>query len=297
MQKTDVSFCITSICIIGFSVLYGCSTNEDVEGIDFGAPTWAAFKEASTKIVNGKEIYVVEWDVPVSSLDELREYYDYYWGTSDRYQTKTSPLLVNQYDGEDDMWDEDDSKHLTYCVSTDFGTDYDRAVSEMNTAASDWSNTFDLRLIYDSSHDENCSNANTDITFSVRPWSLGGACSFFPSGNACISRTLVMDFNDFDTNDFWEENTPNVTTTGVFRHEIGHILGFRHEHIRPEAGGVCNTEDTDWRELTSYDQLSLMHYNWCGGVLESDLSFTALDIRGGNLLYGLSTTLIASSIM
>ena len=46
-------------------------------------------------------------------------------------------------------------------------------------------------------------------------------------------------------------------------HELGHTLGFRHEHTRPEAG-TC-FEDNNWRPLTPYDSASIMHYPQCNG--------------------------------
>ena len=43
------------------------------------------------------------------------------------------------------------------------------------------------------------------------------------------------------------------------RHELGHILGFRHEHIRSEANSSCD-EGGAFRAVTDYDQASVMHY-------------------------------------
>ena len=85
------------------------------------------------------------------------------------------------------------------------------------------------------------------------------------------------------------DGAPNVRTVGVFRHELGHILGLRHEHIRAEAGGVC-TEGTSFRALTPYDSSSVMHYPWCNGVTTTDLSITASDTSGARQLYGAPVT-------
>ena len=72
-------------------------------------------------------------------------------------------------------------------------------------------------------------------------------------------------------------------TLGLLRHELGHTLGFRHEHTRPEAG-TC-FEDNNWRALTPYDSASVMHYPQCNGT-SSDLSMTATDRQGAVTLYG-----------
>jgi hypothetical protein len=73
------------------------------------------------------------------------------------------------------------------------------------------------------------------------------------------------------------------TLQGILRHELGHTLGFRHEHTRPEAG-TC-FEDTAWRALTAYDASSVMHYPQCNGTQTGDLVLTDLDRQGATALY------------
>lgn len=90
--------------------------------------------------------------------------------------------------------------------------------------------------------------------------------------------------------DAWEINVQSkyfVTSydpIGVFRHEIGHVLGFRHEHSRDRAPAACTRENTPVDTLTSYDRVSLMHY-FCGGVGNKKLSFTEKDIFGARYIY------------
>ena len=66
-------------------------------------------------------------------------------------------------------------------------------------------------------------------------------------------------------------------------HELGHVLGLRHEHTRPEAG-TC-FEDNNWRPLTPYDSASIMHYPQCNGT-SGNLSMTSQDRAGIRALYG-----------
>lgn len=251
---------------------------------------WETFKAQSTRYVDGREIYVVEWDLPVSSLEELRRYYDERFSVG----TSRSPLMVNQVSGEDDLWDSETALNLTYCVSTGFGGDYTRAVNEMQAAAADWALLANVRFVYDASEDGNCDGTNPNVTFAVEPWSGGGACAFFPSGGGCVPRTVVMNFDDFDDDPNWDTIAPNLTTTGVFRHELGHVLGFRHEHTNP-ASGTC-FEDSNWRSVTPYDQSSVMHYQWCNGVTTADLSLTELDQQGSIELYGLAAALVDAAM-
>jgi hypothetical protein len=73
------------------------------------------------------------------------------------------------------------------------------------------------------------------------------------------------------------------TLTGVLRHELGHTIGFRHEHTRPESGACF--EDNNWRALTAYDSSSVMHYPQCNGTQNGDLVLTNLDKQGASALY------------
>ncbi len=249
-------------------------------------PSWEEFERRSTRIFEGTTSYVVEGDLPVTH-EELRDYYKRNIAAEvplDSSGTLRQPLIVNRVNSQDDIWYGISRRNLRYCVSNEFGVSKLRAVSEMSQATSAWEAVADIDFIYDSTHDANCNNGNTAITFSVRPWTGGGACAFFPSGGGCVPRTIVIDFNDLDTHPFYQQNAPNVTTLGIFRHELGHVLGFRHEHIR-----VACYEDNSWSALTIYDASSVMHYPWCNGVLTSDLSITNLDAQGAHFLYPRST--------
>ncbi len=102
------------------------------------------------------------------------------------------------------------------------------------------------------------------------------AVAFFPNDE--ISKRVV----DIGPLTFEEPN--DFDPVGVLRHELGHVLGFRHEHIRPEAQKGMSKRDKSRMEqwvigkvggeaLTDYDSQSVMHYPLNGrGTLDFQLS-------------------------
>ena len=256
---------------------------------------WEEFKAASERIIDGRTYYVVEWDLPIDNERDLRAYYESRIVPSDfDIGMSSKGLIVNLAGGDDDVWTRTNGVTLKYCISDTFGANKARAQVEMDEATTNWQSVTNVNFVYLANEDATCDPTNPDIDVPVQPWAGGGACAFFPSGGGCVPGTLVINFNNLDTDPFYQTNAPNVTTTGVFRHELGHVMGFRHEHTRPESG-TC-FEDMNWRELTPYDASSVMHYPWCNGVLTSDLSLTTWDRRGAIYLYKLSSS-VTSAIL
>jgi hypothetical protein len=250
-------------------------------------PSWEEFEAQSTRVVDGKTIHVVEGDIAVTP-EELRAYYDEVVSGDEidgqAIGQQQAPLAVNLVNGADDLWPPEARFNLTYCVSDEFEADKPRAIAEMAAAEAAWEGVAGVGYTYVADHDAACTGDNLNVTFAVRPWSSGGACAFFPSGGGCVPRTVVIDYVDFDTNPDWDVLAPSMTTGGVLIHELGHTLGFRHEHTRVPDGCF---EDSSWRELTAYDPGSTMHYPWCpGGQVTSTLQLTPLDAEGATAVYG-----------
>ena len=78
--------------------------------------------------------------------------------------------------------------------------------------------------------------------------------------------------------------TTSFDKVGVLRHEFGHVLGYRHEHIQGIAG--CSYEGTDWKPLTPYDPKSVMHYP-CGGGGSQKMALSTSDVAGHRRQYAL----------
>jgi hypothetical protein len=247
-------------------------------------PTWEEYLSASTIYFEDKTIYVIEGDLAVS-LEELREHYQRGVEAAEQQRTEVEekigtshlPSIVNLVGSSRDVWSASTARNLTYCVSNDFGSSKTRVVDEMAQASAGWEAVANVDFQYLSAHDGNCFNTNGNVLFAVRPWNGNGACAFFPSGGGCEIRTVVMNLSSF---------SQPVTTLGVFRHELGHVLGLRHEHIRVAGTTPFCTESSNWSSLTNYDSASVMHYPWCPGSTNGgDLVITSQDAAGAAMLY------------
>ncbi|WNG50358.1 hypothetical protein F0U60_44175 [Archangium minus] len=225
-------------------------------------------------------LYIVDGDVPVRSLEEMREYYDSLQLPSNALSLRRAGVY----------WDASERRQLTYCIEKSvFENDhYNKVVWAMKEAAKQWEETLDVDFTHIQSEDATCSAFNGNVMFGVsRHTSFGGminaaAFAFYPDFMR-INRTLMITRFGLD-NDHYD-------LTDTLRHELGHILGFQHEHLRPESGASsdCSTEPDLWfanpENLTPYDAQSVMHYNGekCHGQSNDKLS--QLDIEGAQRIY------------
>jgi len=127
-------------------------------------------------------------------------------------------------------------------------------------------------------------NPPEGLTFAVRPY-FGGdfvAAAFFPDDPGF---KRWVDVNVVGDESFFAVPSAGFDQVGILRHEWGHIIGARHEHIRSEAPISCQGESTeDADPITVYDPKSVMHY-FCGGAGTKKLQFTAKDKEGVREVY------------
>lgn len=231
-------------------------------------PSFKEFKADTFRDQGGQ--YVVNGDEPIVSKSQLRDYYRVMRGWQDS-------LIVNNDGGWADAWSSAQANNLTYCVSTGFGGNYNAIVSAMAQGAALWENAAAVDFIHVPSADSNCRTTNNSVLFSVEPTFTTQyiARAFFPS-SPDSQRNVLVNAGSLLNSGSW-------TPGNIMGHELGHTLGFRHEHTRPEAG-TC-FEDYNWFELTPYDSVSIMHYPQCNGG-SSTLSFSPNDAAGAAYLYG-----------
>lgn len=242
---------------------------------DGGVPTYKEFK-ADTYVDDDGQ-YIVNGDEPVSHDGDLKKYYDAMVGNQKTGKKLEDGLVVNTVSGRDDKWSASQALNLSYCVSTRFGARHADVVNAMAGGAGLWEGaTAKVNFVHVPSQDGSCNTRNSNVLFSVEPVSTTQyiARAFFPS-TPKRSRNVLID-DSIWTSGNWEP-------VDILAHELGHALGFRHEHTRPEAG-TC-FEDNNWRPLTPYDNKSIMHYPQCNGGSD-DLEFQASDAAGVRALYG-----------
>jgi hypothetical protein len=223
--------------------------------------------------------FIVNGDTPIVDEKQLEEFFE--------TKVKQEPelfrmeLIVHQVGGLDAVWNRVQKKALTYCVSTEFDVLHSTVVQGMETAAGAWEAVADVDFIHEESEDADCTAANENVVFDVRLVDVGQqylARAFFPN-EPRPGRNVLIDESAFDI-------PPDgaLSLVGILRHELGHTLGFRHEHTRPNSGECF--EDSDWRPLTDYDAFSVMHYPQCNGLGDWSLTLTDTDRNGAACLYG-----------
>lgn len=250
-----ISRALTAAAVAALATASGCAS---------GAASSPSFEELRDSLPRFEGAYVVEGDLLIRSERALRDYYEatYALGDDEEGEGLSSTeqgLSINQFDGRDDIYNSGTQLNLTYCVSTAFhsisATKHGEIVSALATAASRWEAIVHANFTYVSAQDGSCTNTNTNVWFNVRPSGQndGWSFAFFPH-EARAHRELVVG---------------NLSGgADLMTHELGHILGFRHEHGRSEFPGAGCAEG-GLRPITGYDSGSVMHYpSWatCGGT-------------------------------
>lgn len=162
---------------------------------------------------------------------------------------------------------------------------YQQAVADMREATTDWMKACNIQFEYVAQLDNGQVGSEIDprLTFIVREFGSGGAFiaqAFFPT-DPPYKRKILLDHVFFRMQE---------SRSGVLRHELGHVLGFRHEHIWTK-GTDCPAEQIIEDYLgasligTNKDCSSVMHYI-CGGCGSFEMKLSPSDIEGARSIYG-----------
>lgn len=253
-------------------------------------------RELDKVVVDDVEYYLVEGDILLDE-DELFFYAQKRAVANHRLQVQSTgmhhelgdapgsvgstELTAIERDGKPVRWEP--GRTLTYCVlkrTFESEDNYHSVVDFMMEAAASWEQICGVSFGYLPNFDDSADLSPDGVLFPVREISVESkmlASAFFPIDASFRRRLLINRLKYYDT---------AFSKVGVLRHELGHILGFRHEHIRSGAPAACPGEsEAQTIPLTAYDPNSVMHY-YCGGKGDPELKFTQFDIDGARSLYG-----------
>ncbi len=273
---------ISLAAALSVTALLGCTPDvSEPEVLTYDEFKARAYQEPDTGM------YIINGDELIETEEAMQAQYDNFLQSISDAKLREEGLgrleqglIINTVGGADDKWSAATAQNLTYCISSSsFGSRYSTMVNAMNSAAGAWESAAGggVNFVHASSEDGNCTNRNKNVVFNIRMVVSTQylARAFFPSTSR-RGREILVATDSFGNINPW-------TLTGIMRHELGHTIGFRHEHTRPESG-TC-FENSQWRALTAYDAASVMHYPQCNGTNNGDLSLTTLDKAGAAAAY------------
>jgi PKD repeat protein len=258
-------------------------------------PSFEEFLASTTQTPWGS--YVIQGDMIIGDLARLEAYYHEHVANQAVFSRDTLPVdpagpstnlaIKTTTTGADARWSDTQKLQLTYCISSQWHSyaggfehdDYYFIEMAVRQAAESWEAVANVNFTHLPANDTNCNSANTNVLFRVIPYAQAPyiAQAFFPDSVATDRFLIVNPGNVPVTGD-------KTTVSGVMRHELGHILGFVHEHGRVVTPN-CQTENIGRRDLTDYDSMSVMHYPYCYGG-DYDFAMTPNDITGVRSIYG-----------
>lgn len=241
--------------------------------------------------------WYVEEDIWLRDEAALRKHYlRYYVDPSECPEGQVCQAATVMHDnGRDTVWNVADKLALSYCIADMGGaTNTARIRDALDQATREWEFAADVNFVHVASQDgSNCRPGKNGVMFRVRRGIDPDDCSFlgcptarafFPDEPAATREMLFFD-DAFPLTD--------GELLGVARHELGHVLGLRHEHIRfDQKDPGCALEGAlspNWRATTSPDSKSIMGYYQCDGIAGSsfDRPISERDALGLRYLYNI----------
>lgn len=230
---------------------------------------------------DGEDHYFVEGDLRMTER-EVRVYLEN-MGRADRGGTNAVELKVARDPATNNLsyWKDPQDRKITYTIDkVSFRTqaEAEKTLEFMKKATVDWESACrECEISFTYVDRKGAGSKFEKVLFVVRYRNQSSgpiARAFFPYSSPRERKLEV--FPSFFS------PTMMLDRIGVLRHELGHILGYRHEHIDGIPG--CRTEGGSWSPLTPYDSESVMHY-FCGGGGTLKLAISEIDKEGHHCLY------------
>jgi hypothetical protein len=218
-------------------------------------------------------------------------------------------------EGLDATWSASRKLELTWCLGRVFPqplnedlaieheANVDRIVRNVEAATRAWERAGDVNFIHLTQYDDpanassgTCQPGQNGILFRVR---MGPECL-----SSCFGYSNFTPDSEYDptwaspANPMGEEreilwgfaSLSSEHQAGITaHHELGHVLGFAHQHLAVEQAEDSECANVpsgfDWRALTPHDPDSVMGYDWCNGIANSQPRLSAYDRLGAYYQY------------
>jgi hypothetical protein len=251
-------------------------------------PKWIG--NFDTVKINNRVFYLAEGDILFTKDELLQRFNQRLAYQQPKMEQKEFVIIGYDYEKKDTIkWRKFPIKYSIDKKSfEDNGRSYDSIVARLSRATAQWHNICNVSFEYHPELDNKSPFPINKVDFLVinsNNTSSFVATSFSPDKEQSLHYLILY-------KNYW---ISIFDMTGVIRHEIGHILGFRHEQLFnstlvPLSCKGDPKNDPDWLNLNrmdigTYDKISLMHYYCPPSSGNLKFSFSSNDSLSYKLIF------------